>query len=65
MTTAPGQTLGHYRLVEKIGEGGMGVVYKARDTHLDRDVALKVLTPGLLDNEPSRKRFRKEALAAR
>jgi len=58
-----GTTLGHYRIVEKIGEGGMGVVYRTHDEHLDRDVAIKTLPPGALGDEASRKRFRKEALA--
>ncbi len=58
-----GQTLGHYRIVDKIGAGGMGDVYRAHDEHLDREVAIKVLPPGSLDKESSRKRFRKEALA--
>jgi TolB-like protein/Flp pilus assembly protein TadD len=58
-----GTTLGHYRIVEKIGEGGMGVVYRTHDEHLDRDVALKALPPGRLGDEASRKRFRKEAQA--
>ena len=57
-----GQTLGHYRIVEKIGAGGMGEVYRARDEHLGRDVALKVLPAGSLADEADRKRFRKEAL---
>jgi TolB-like protein/Tfp pilus assembly protein PilF len=58
-----GQTLGHYRVVAKLGEGGMGEVYRAHDEHLDRDVALKVLPEGLLADERARRRFRKEALA--
>ena len=58
-----GQTLGHYRLVEKIGKGGMGVVYLARDEHLDRDVAIKILSSGRLADTAARQRFRKEALA--
>ena len=58
-----GQTLGQYRLIEKIGAGGMGVVYRARDERLERDVALKVLPAGALADEESRKRFRREAIA--
>ena len=57
------QTLGHYRIVAQLGSGGMGVVYRARDLRLDRDVALKVLPPGTLSDEATRKQFRKEALA--
>ena len=56
-----GQTLGHYRIVEQIGAGGMSVVYRARDTKLDRDVALKVL-PDLFADDPERlARFQREA----
>ena len=54
--------LGHYRIVEKIGAGGMGEVYRARDEHLARDVAIKVLPPGTLTDESARKHFHKEAL---
>jgi eukaryotic-like serine/threonine-protein kinase len=58
-----GQTLGHYLIVEEIGAGGMGVVYRAHDEQLDRDVALKILPADLLADEAARKRFRNEALA--
>src|SRR5271170_352308 len=57
------QRLSHYRIVEKIGAGGMGVVYRARDEQLDRDVAIKVLPRGSLAEESARKRFRNEALS--
>ena len=56
-----GTVLGHYRLVEKIGHGGMGVVFRARDEQLERDVAVKVLPPGTFPTESARKRFRHEA----
>ncbi len=58
-----GQTLGHYRVLEQIGAGGMGVVYLARDERLDRDVALKVLPQSLLTDAAALKSFRKEAHA--
>jgi eukaryotic-like serine/threonine-protein kinase len=57
-----GQTLSHYRILEQIGAGGMGVVYRASDERLERDVAIKVLPVGTLADESARQRFRKEAL---
>ena len=58
-----GRKLGHYQVLQKIGAGGMGEVYRARDEHLDRDVAIKVLPAGTLREEESRCRFHGEALA--
>jgi len=63
MTLEPGQRLLHYRLIEKIGEGGMGVVWKAEDTKLHRRVALKVLPPSMAADPDRRARFEREARA--
>jgi TolB-like protein/Tfp pilus assembly protein PilF len=58
-----GETLARYRVLAPLGRGGMGVVYRAHDPHLERDVALKVLPDGALADEDSRARFRREALS--
>jgi serine/threonine protein kinase len=59
-----GKTILHYKILEKLGEGGMGIVFKAEDTKLNREVAIKVLPPHLLASDDDRSRFNREAKAA-
>jgi eukaryotic-like serine/threonine-protein kinase len=64
MTLTAGSKLAHYEITAKIGEGGMGVVYKAKDSHLDRFVAIKVLPPERVADPTRKARFVQEAKAA-
>ena len=63
MSLQPGSCLGPYAILDQLGAGGMGVVYRARDTRLDRTVAIKVLPPHLAANPELRQRFEREARA--
>ena len=56
-----GQTLSHFRITAKLGEGGMGEVYRAEDARLDRDVAIKILPPAFTENPERLARFQREA----
>ena len=64
MTLASGSTLGPYRIVSQLGQGGMGVVYQATDPRLKRTVAIKLLPPDLTKDDTAKQRFLQEAQAA-
>jgi eukaryotic-like serine/threonine-protein kinase len=64
MDLKPGDKLGHFEILSLLGEGGMGVVYKARDPRLDRPVAIKLLTESRIADPGRRARFMQEARAA-
>ena len=61
MSLTPGQKLGHFEIIDPIGKGGMGEVYRAKDTKLGRDVAIKVLPRDFLDDAERVARFEREA----
>src|SRR6516162_10489762 len=63
MALTPGTKLGPYEIQSPLGAGGMGEVYRARDTRLDRTVAIKILPPHLSDNAEAKQRFEREARA--
>ena len=62
MTQVIGRTFGHYRVLQALDSGGMGSVYRARDEHLHKDVAVKLIRPDILHDPGARERFRREAL---
>src|SRR6267378_2154610 len=64
LSSMTGQVVGHYRILEKIGAGGMGEVFRAHDERLGRDVALKFVRPASSDNPDHLRRFEQEARAA-
>ncbi|MFQ5641427.1 MAG: protein kinase [bacterium] len=64
MADLVGKAILHYRIIEQVGQGGMGVVYRAEDTKLERTVALKFLSQSLIGGDKENERFKREAKAA-